>query len=828
LDPRARLWNDGAPAMTEPRPGSRPILPLLAAAAVVSLLYYWTASAGLPLGFGESLDAEYNLLTQALARGQLHLLVEPSPELFRLADPYEPGRNARARLHDASLYHGRYYYYFGVVPAVVAFLPWRLLGLGDLPEAAAAVAFGLGGFLFSALLLLRLLRAHLARPRGRLLFLAFVSLGVFNLLPFLLRSAEVYEVAIAAGLLFSTAAAYFFLRAGEGGGLGSLALGGACLGLAVGCRPNLIVLAAALPLLSVRGAAPRAAAPTDAGKGGRVWRAVLAFALPLALALALLALYNRARFDSWTEFGASYQLIGARRISWLDVRASPYVLYYLFLAPFSLSADFPHLMPDHTWPFEAPPPEGLFADLSTGVLVQAPFLLILAATPLVLRRAPVRDAPMLRRRLGVLVGASLLLPVATSVAFASVAMRFAADFLTLLAVPALFLWLALAASDVTRRRRLALLAVLVFGWSFTVTLTLSLTGRQDELRRHNPALYGALERRFEPIRVGLGRLLDRDGRARVRARVALPERFAADSEPLLSWGTPDKYDVLWLRPRGQDLFELALDTAATRDLPGAPSARAALRAVVGPFHDLDVDLDRVRRRVRVRLDGASPVEIPGRLVAIHTNRIWPGRGPRGHGAPELPLFSGTFVPEAMWLAGPPGLEHLPPVAAAPALAFGEDEAPPARAETGQLRVKAGSSGAEIFTGASWRWIPRAFLDRLQASRRVGPETVGGWKPLLLSGVENGADGVFVRRVGDRLAFRVARWDGSWHTRGDGRSPGSTAAGLATVTLDRVEGAITVSLGDHRILRAEGDVLPIAPSRIHLGVLPALLPPPDSR
>jgi hypothetical protein len=151
--------------MTEPRPGLRPPLPLLAATIVVSLLYHWTASAGLPLGFGESRDAPYNLLAHALGRGQLHLPVEPSPALFRLADPYEPGRNANVRLHDASLYHGRYYYYFGVVPAVVAFLPWRLVGLGDLPEAAAAVAFGSG---------VPVLRArppppagaHLARPRA--------------------------------------------------------------------------------------------------------------------------------------------------------------------------------------------------------------------------------------------------------------------------------------------------------------------------------------------------------------------------------------------------------------------------------------------------------------------------------------------------------------------------------------------------------------------------------------------------------------------------------------------------------------------------------------
>ncbi|HEX9189607.1 MAG TPA: hypothetical protein VGB87_21210, partial [Vicinamibacteria bacterium] len=340
-----------APLIAAPPRGATRLL--VAATALVGALYLWTASDGQPLGFGEPLDAPYNLLAQALTRGQLHLLVEPSPELFRVADPYEPGRNANVRLHDASLYRGRYYYYFGIVPAVVAFCPWRLAGLGDLPEPAAALAFSLGAFALSALVLLRLVRAHLPPPPPPRLLAALLALGAFNLLPFLLRSPRVYEVAIAAGLFFSTAAALSFLRASEGGGLAPLALGGACLGLAVGCRPNLLVLAAVLPLL----AWPRdggTGAPRSATGVGRLAARALAVAAPLALALVLLALYNHARFDSWTEFGASYQLIGDRRISWLDPRHAPVVLYYLFLAPPSWSGAFPFLQPYHAWPFADP------------------------------------------------------------------------------------------------------------------------------------------------------------------------------------------------------------------------------------------------------------------------------------------------------------------------------------------------------------------------------------------------------------------------------------------------------------------------------------------
>ena len=46
-------------------------VPLIVAAVLLFGFYLWTASAALPLGFGEAQDRPYNLLTQALLRGQL-------------------------------------------------------------------------------------------------------------------------------------------------------------------------------------------------------------------------------------------------------------------------------------------------------------------------------------------------------------------------------------------------------------------------------------------------------------------------------------------------------------------------------------------------------------------------------------------------------------------------------------------------------------------------------------------------------------------------------------------------------------------------------------
>src|SRR5437867_2654538 len=81
-----------------------------------------------------------------------------------------------------------------------------------------------------------------SRPR-RMEGLAYLTLGLANVAPFILRAPYVYEVAIAGGYFFLTGSALFFASAGDGGGasMRRLSLGSLFLGLAVGCRPNLLV-----------------------------------------------------------------------------------------------------------------------------------------------------------------------------------------------------------------------------------------------------------------------------------------------------------------------------------------------------------------------------------------------------------------------------------------------------------------------------------------------------------------------------------------------------------------------------------------------------------
>jgi hypothetical protein len=784
--------------------------PSLAAAAFGLVAFYvWTAANGYPLREAPR-DGYYNQLTAAFRAGQLHLLEEPKPEMFELSRPYEAAKNAPVRLHDASLYRGKYYLYFGVVPALTLFVPWRLLGLGELPEALAALAFAVGGLFFWLAVLSRLLRDHLPGASAGLRAVTALVLGIASVVPFILRCSFVYEVAIAGGYFFLAGACFFFLSADDERGMrvSRLALGGLFLGLAAGCRPNLLVAALFLPLLALP-----AWRRMPSGRG----KALLAAAVPFALCLFLLGLYNRARFDSWTEFGARYQLQGLRPVSWFDLRAVPVAFYYHFLAPPDLRLDFPFVFAVNAYPWESP--DGFFMSSSTGLLMHAPIVLaLLFAVPL-LKSAPLEDRDRLRWRLALIACVGFLIPLLTSFVFASAAMRFEVDFASFLIAPALVLLVAAHRRGGGRSGIVRTAVVLLLAWSMLTGLALSIQGGSDGLRLFNPPAFAALERRFEPLRILLGRLLVRDSRGVFRARMAFPERAAAPEEPVLSSGSKDVHDVLSSKQAGSGLFTLELRPAI-----GPPQATRPLPFEPGRFYDLEFELDHVRRVLVGRVDGRETFRLDARVGPVPPNRIEFGRGPRGRGALFLGRFSGTIIPEPMLWAGRPGLESLPPLAPLPAVHTDSAGEKPNDPVPGLLWIPAGKEGANVYTGSEWRWIPRAFVDRVRVERSVdfAPLPAGAVEPLVSSGDREAADAVYVRRLGgDRAAVGLARWRGAWELRMAGEPfavrPGHPLA--LGVVLDRASGDVIVRLDSRDVLRSHAELAPIDRGLIAVGRSP---------
>jgi hypothetical protein len=93
-------------------------------------------------------DDYYNLMVRGFCAGQLDLKAEVPPGFAHLADPYDPVAHLDYLLVDGhplwdlSYYHGKWYAYFGVTPALVLFWPYAALTGHYLWHKDAVVVYG--------------------------------------------------------------------------------------------------------------------------------------------------------------------------------------------------------------------------------------------------------------------------------------------------------------------------------------------------------------------------------------------------------------------------------------------------------------------------------------------------------------------------------------------------------------------------------------------------------------------------------------------------------------------------------------------------------------
>jgi hypothetical protein len=335
------------PGQRRPVKGSATFWAALAACAAV---VFWIAGGTANLEVPRQRDAwhHYEYLAEGFLSGHTYVSVTPDPGLLKLKDPYDPKVNARYRLWDASLYKGRFYLYFGPVPALFM-LPWRI-ATGQEPSQRLVVAsFAAAGLAGLALLIWELRRRFFPETPpvvlGAILVVAFHA----SWLPVILRRSEVWELAIVAAAAFLWWSLYFLWKFHESNGKARWAVAtGVSRAHQNGIRANILFEAAVIALLlfvPVAGNAARGAP----GRGAAVIAAMIAFAGGCALLL-----YNHERFGSWLEMGTGYQLPGAdyRGINYFKLRYIPfnartYLLslprfgpYFPFVHPF-WSADLP-------------------------------------------------------------------------------------------------------------------------------------------------------------------------------------------------------------------------------------------------------------------------------------------------------------------------------------------------------------------------------------------------------------------------------------------------------------------------------------------------------
>jgi putative flippase GtrA len=312
---------------------------LLAFVGIAALLA-WTSLGDWTLPpLGPRQNDYFNYLVSGFRKGSLALDLAVPPELVAAKNPYSPaGRPPGIAPHDVSYFHGHYYLYFGVVPVVTLFWPFRALVGCDLSMTYAAIAYAIGAFCLAAWLWRRVLRDHFPKASLATQMAGLLALGVAGGQLVVGRRTSFWEVPIEAGyfhLVCMAVASYLALGAKRPQGW--LAIAGLSLGLAIGCRPTLVGAGIGLALVAaVVALRPRPAAGGKTGPGDAI-TAILAAGIPFAAVLAALLAYNLARFGDPLEFGLRYQLTASGDQTRVKPFSADYVLFnlrtYFLLAP---------------------------------------------------------------------------------------------------------------------------------------------------------------------------------------------------------------------------------------------------------------------------------------------------------------------------------------------------------------------------------------------------------------------------------------------------------------------------------------------------------------
>lgn len=609
----------------------------LIVAALVAGVYFWTGGLQGGAPFSRKADSYYALQTEGFLSGHLYAAIEPNPALLALRDPYDPVANAPYQVHDMSLWHGRYYLYFGVAPILLVYLPCRVL-TGYYPSEPLVVAFFCTlGFGFGSWLLLKLRRACFPQVGTVPYAVVLLTFGLAGPVLLLNQWVQFYQVPISCAFALIMAGCWalaWVLIDGCRPGLW-LTVAGLCFGLCMAARPNYVLAMTGLGLPALW--CLRRADP--AGRRLRRGLGFLAAAFGPVTAVGIgLLIYNWMRFGNPFEFGMRYQLAGQS---------------FLHVTSFSWRYLLPHAG-DYLWgkawwvpwfPFFSPLPGGPF-----GALRYLPmtWLVPLAFWP---------DRSLAKTARGGLRGlACVILWVGMancamlSVFFAGPVPRYMVDF-----TPA---WLlvgcvgGLALIQLAKRRRLAVAAVMAgavasLGLTFCVYVANLPPGRQPV----------SLERAANVWAARLGRIAGWRYGA-VRMRLELPDDSPGAVEPLLQTGYVDgRLDWLQLRFLSGHRGQMVFFHSGLGDIVGQPFALPADRrmtvevscgsllppATFPLFRGWHAPaIAALQRRLAVEVDGRVVLSA---ALQCYSSRPWDlrvGRLGLGGGVPE-PRFAGRIL-----------------------------------------------------------------------------------------------------------------------------------------------------------------------------------------
>ncbi|MEI6277949.1 MAG: hypothetical protein WCQ16_01040, partial [Verrucomicrobiae bacterium] len=449
----------------------------------------------------------YNLLADSFAAGRVDLLIDPPKELLDLPNPRDPQANERTRILDVSLFGKRFYLYFGPVPALVLFLPFRWLGIGKISEPLTVAFFSYGLFLSSLYILLTCVRRYIPNANKSLVLLSILAVAFSNSIPYVLRHPTVYEVAIVSGAFFAMLGLALLLRSWDGVKCSRtwLLLASAAFGLSAGCRAIYLFACVLLFVYWLLTTFKRPRSLTNSFLDG------ICLSAPFTVAVIYLLIYNYMRFGSPTEFGMNLFLGPTlHHVEHMNSFANmPPSLFLGVLCPPSLDNIFPFLHLRPFYPFPLPP--GFFnEEPNGGFLLTTPITLYSLLMVGLWKREWVRSGVGLV--VSLIAGLGFLLMFIEKFMMISTTMRYQVDFAPTILLGALIGSIHFESTITIPYKkyllRSAMLVVIIYG--IVAHLAFGVTGSLDTFRRGEPKSYFAMEDFFRPVSLALSHFLKSD------------------------------------------------------------------------------------------------------------------------------------------------------------------------------------------------------------------------------------------------------------------------------------------------------------------------------
>ncbi len=360
----------------------------------------WTGSSMAGVGWSQWANFnQYGDLANSLLHGHTWLDLPVPPPLKAMQNPYDPylrqqlifqnGGPQKVKIYwDHAFYHGKYYCYFGVIPAIVFFMPFEIMTGKEMESCWAILMAVLIAAIFATLLLVRMSKIWFPNVSFGAVLLASWMLGMGGGILYHVFTASFYSVPESCSYMFSMIGLWCWfesIRQRKDGRRRRVSawwifFGSLFMACNLGCRPQYIFLCLlGLPIFWTAIFKERMLFSKSS-----IFATVMAF-VPFFLVFIPLFIYNFVRFGSFFTFGNTYQLTNfdATDPGFTYLSAAKGIFYYLF-QPMNLTTSFPFVGLTNTSTLLFYPMEPSEGGYFTFV---APFAVILFAAPWIFSRS---------------------------------------------------------------------------------------------------------------------------------------------------------------------------------------------------------------------------------------------------------------------------------------------------------------------------------------------------------------------------------------------------------------------------------------------------------